>query len=481
MFVPAIAQQPDSPSNVSVSIDTVTRNLVVWTDESSVSGETYNIYFSDSPIVDVSAVGVVKAGRNVAEGVESFLHVLYTAQTSGPISYYYAVTSVSSSDEENVAVSGGVNATTSATENDAIATGMIALISTPVVLDGDISEFTSQTIPFVMDTTNSWVGGEVTDDTDLSGKCYLMVDADNLYFAANVTDEALVQNFTGFGTWNGDSYELHIGLYPLPGVLDHNQRFKRGPEPDYQFRLSINEETWLHVRWPGLADSGSPNHVVSYVDLVIAPRQGGYFMEAVIPLADLIADPFMQSHPGGADSLFVPEVGMVLPVDFTLNDADVDVYEGHEYFFWEGPSIPRPFESPQVWSQAIIALPQTLTVAVRSEDGRSSLPDNFTLSASFPNPFKTSSSASGFATAARSTGRTSIRYTLSQAENISLKIYNILGREVATLVQGRVPAGQHSVSWDGRNRFQNIVPTGMYFYRLQVGGSVKTRKLLLLK
>ncbi len=477
----ANAQQPDAPTGIAVAVDSLTRNLVTWIDEASASGETYNVYVSESPIVDIAATGVTKVGRDVAEGDQSFLHVLYTAQTSGPVSYYYAVTSVSALREENVAISPGSNATTNATENDAIATGMIALISTPVVIDGDIGEFTSQTIPFLMDDAHGWVEGDVTDDADLSAKAYVMVDSDNLYFAGDITDESLVQNFSGFGTWNGDSFELHVGLYPLPAKLDHNQRFKRASEPDYQFRLSPNEETWMHVPFPGRGDNQSPSHVVDYVEIAVAPRDGGYFLESRIPLQGLLDDPIMQGHPAGQDSLFVPELGMVLPIDFTLSDGDTEAYDGHRYYFWEGPDIPRPFQSPLVWSQAVIAEPQIATSVNSPEGRRITIPDNFALGANFPNPFVTAVSSSAINAPRASSGQTTIRYSLSQPESVSLKVFDILGREVVTLVQGRFQAGEHSISWNGRDRVQNLVAPGMYFYRLQVSGNVKTRKMLLLR
>lgn len=63
----------------------------------------------------------------------------------------------------------------------------------------------------------------------------------------------------------------------------------------------------------------------------------------------------------------------------------------------------------------------------------------------------------------------------------TLKIYNILGQEVVTLVDGDNEPGYYSVKWDGRNAKGVEVSSGVYFYRLEAGSFVKTRRMLFLK
>jgi len=71
---------------------------------------------------------------------------------------------------------------------------------------------------------------------------------------------------------------------------------------------------------------------------------------------------------------------------------------------------------------------------------------------------------------------TTISYSLSLDAWVTLKVYSTLGEEVATLVSDHQETGRHSVEWDATGQ-----PSGVYFYRLNAGGLVETRKLVLLR
>jgi len=100
-------------------------------------------------------------------------------------------------------------------------------------------------------------------------------------------------------------------------------------------------------------------------------------------------------------------------------------------------------------------------------DDRESTPDKMALSEAYPNPFNPN---------------TVIKYQLSTDSRTSLIIYDVLGREVATLANGMMAAGFHSETWNAQN-----CASGMYFARLVVTDAVgkqvyaKTAKLLLMK
>jgi sugar lactone lactonase YvrE len=88
-------------------------------------------------------------------------------------------------------------------------------------------------------------------------------------------------------------------------------------------------------------------------------------------------------------------------------------------------------------------------------------PLKYSLSQNYPNPFNP---------------ETIINYQLPARNNVSLKVYDLLGREVAELVNGEKSAGVYSVKFNGRN-----LSSGVYFYRIQAGNFSETKKLLLLK
>lgn len=76
---------------------------------------------------------------------------------------------------------------------------------------------------------------------------------------------------------------------------------------------------------------------------------------------------------------------------------------------------------------------------------------------------------------------TQIRYTLHQLANVQLKIYDILGREVKTLVNSEQSAGAYRIEWCGTNKFGAQVASRMYIYRIVAGEFVQTKKMMFLK
>ncbi len=94
------------------------------------------------------------------------------------------------------------------------------------------------------------------------------------------------------------------------------------------------------------------------------------------------------------------------------------------------------------------------------------LPIEFSLKQNYPNPFNAS---------------TLIRFDLPSNANAVLKIYNIRGQEIKTLVNGEQMAGRQSVRWDGKNAAGQPVSSGVYIYRIEAGRFSQTQKLILLQ
>jgi hypothetical protein len=76
---------------------------------------------------------------------------------------------------------------------------------------------------------------------------------------------------------------------------------------------------------------------------------------------------------------------------------------------------------------------------------------------------------------------TAISYSLADRARVTIQIYDVGGRLVRTLVDEENPAGSYKVTWDGANNAGQMVSSGIYFYRLEAGAFVRTRKMVLLK
>ncbi len=105
----------------------------------------------------------------------------------------------------------------------------------------------------------------------------------------------------------------------------------------------------------------------------------------------------------------------------------------------------------------------SLLVGVHDE---TNLPTEFALSQNYPNPFNPT---------------TVIEFALPKTCQVSLDVFDIIGRKVRTLVAGTLTAGRRQVIWDGSNTDGSAMASGVYFYRIKAGDYNETRKMLLLK
>ena len=88
------------------------------------------------------------------------------------------------------------------------------------------------------------------------------------------------------------------------------------------------------------------------------------------------------------------------------------------------------------------------------------------MSPNFPNPFNP---------------ETTLRYALPQSGSVKLTIYDMLGQEIRALVNEVQAPGMYTVLWNGRNDHGFAVASGLYFYRIEVGNFIQTRKMTLVR
>ncbi|MBD3384110.1 T9SS type A sorting domain-containing protein [candidate division KSB1 bacterium] len=97
---------------------------------------------------------------------------------------------------------------------------------------------------------------------------------------------------------------------------------------------------------------------------------------------------------------------------------------------------------------------------------KTELPSEYKLYPNFPNPFNP---------------QTTITFTIPRAERVTLKIYNLNGRLVTTLIDQKMSAGRHAVRWSGMNQSRQMAANGVYLYTLEAGAFKETKKMTFIK
>ena len=147
---------------------------------------------------------------------------------------------------------------------------------------------------------------------------------------------------------------------------------------------------------------------------------------------------------------YVLDYGIYGEWDYKYAMAYTVLFNGDKYHMW--------YDSHEWFKSGAIGYATSLPVSVEKEI---SIPDIFELSQNYPNPFNPS---------------TTLKYEIPKESYITLKVYDILGREVAILVNEQQKAGYYEVDWNAVNN-----SSGVYFYKIQAGQFVETKKMVLMK
>ena len=155
----------------------------------------------------------------------------------------------------------------------------------------------------------------------------------------------------------------------------------------------------------------------------------------------------------------------------------VDFYNTRDLDGWPPPEVPENVNQEELGNlglteaevDTIVAFLETLTdgyVPPAHRVASPNIPNGFALQQNYPNPFNP---------------ETEISFSLPEMMQVSLIVYNILGQEVRTLVNGEMHAGNHTIHWNGANNTGNPVASGVYFYRLNTESFDQTNKMVLMK
>lgn len=156
---------------------------------------------------------------------------------------------------------------------------------------------------------------------------------------------------------------------------------------------------------------------------------------------------------------------------FVVASVHDTLYEGDTVsllisFTPDTTSVPAYYDTLYILSNSIYSLTKVplsgiIEIPISVSQNVSDIPKNFGLSQNYPNPFNPT---------------TVINYQLPINSFVTLKVYDMLGRKVANLINARKNAGYYNVTFNGDH-----LPSGVYFYRFQAGSYIQTRKLVLLK
>ncbi|MFV1883418.1 MAG: T9SS type A sorting domain-containing protein [Balneola sp.] len=191
----------------------------------------------------------------------------------------------------------------------------------------------------------------------------------------------------------------------------------------------------------------------SYQDLLLSPGGFSGYSDAVI-------------FEGGAEADSLPDITLRNPNRSNgfgaLNGSKAGVGDLNEDGFYDIMMLSQAdYEDAFVSSRVYFFSPNSGIEPVNNED-ESINPFEYRLSQNYPNPFNPS---------------TNIEFRLGNSSRVTLKVYDILGREVATLINGELyNKGSHQARFDA-----SALASGIYLYRLEAGGFVQTRKMMLIK
>ncbi|MEM6646870.1 MAG: DUF4397 domain-containing protein, partial [Bacteroidota bacterium] len=299
--------------------------------------------------------------------------------------------------------------------------------------------------------------------------------------------------------WNNylrDQLQLYFGTYDVDFVTGSpNGLRSRGERPDYFLALQpyVSAESFARTGpvdgmmtrlWleEGLSTDGSVpdstyyynsfhdfEFLPAYEDMLDATGERiGYKMLIGISMADLIVDPDEEDAPftpPGDDEI------KFIPLSFNLIDKDDD-HIGGRGNSWEQPSTVIPWSTKpdaglaegdnSVADVGAVAIIGRNVINRTSSEDVDEIPGRFALEQNYPNPFNPT---------------TSIRFELPATRDVTLTVYNVLGQQVTTLIDGaQLGRGTHRATFDARN-----LASGLYVYRLQAGSDIATRTMMLVK
>ena len=371
-----------------------------------------------------------------------------------------------------------------------------------VVVDGEIDDWQNAAF-FGMGPHSplfTEIQGVPSSPNDFSGYVGYQMDDENLYVLTRVRDggNAMIETQDEPNlAFNYDHLSFYLGAYDIGNAA--GSPHVEGLDDGLEFYDPVTEDTIAATRTYRIAPDvdnvestlGADYQMLvraldyagigidpqtyngAYVDTTIQgtevatafiDEEGGYTLEWKIPFTSLagnIAKP-SREFSNFEWPMFSPEDGQVVVWDADITDRDDDTGALNTYL--------RAGNLPALWRDSKSFMMRgkvTLTTdnPVSNEDEiieqLGELPTSIALKQNYPNPFNPT---------------TNIEFALQSRNDVRISVYNMLGQEIAVLVDGTLSAGTHTVSFNATS-----LSSGIYFYTLQSGAETITRKMTLIK
>jgi len=420
-----------------------------WIDN-TLGAEKYNIYMSKvGPITNLSASDVVRISTDIGHGLQSYGYRPYTSNGDS-VTLYFAITSVFNGAESplrSVCRKGPIKVKSTPT----LKIQYVKDFAASFVLDGTDDEFVPYKSHLIKPQSaggpEAWSPTVEADTLDTNFRITMIIDDHYLYISADVDDDD-INTVSTYQTWQGDGLEFYMGLYDLRTMNAwHGKNFTNA---NGDVRIGWN--TLNQMTTDGSAVKAWPG--VTYALYQKLFGTSGYIVEARLTLDSLAA----------GNAFGAVTNGLLFPLKIDLNDIDpvVDHDSSRSQILQVGNNpfgtktdLDQEWVRPHTWGIAeVIGGPTAVKTSPTS-------PYEYKLFENYPNPFNPS---------------TTIQYTLKEKGNTILKVFNLLGQEVAMLVNEDQAVGSHSVTFNA-----NRLSSGVYFYTIESGTFRQSKKMLLLK
>lgn len=387
--------------------------------------------------------------REYTSGKESVFYLFYESNQNGNIDIYYLKYFVDKTFSQPIPF-----AVSSVNEKD-LETGTMN-----VVWQSADTIFNSR-----LNSNFNWTQPDVID----SGNCYLPV----------ISNEDL---FISWLKSSNDSFKIHFKEWDFQNYQwsDDSLLFDKGSSSNITFGNISNQAYLPILSWQNVKDSTSQiffwnvsgNREILKLDtfLNLNKHEPSHFITSIpineswaeYPLTVFVLDTAGRNQIMGNDYFIYSTNFQNLSGNSFINRKP-ELFEGEWYGYYLKVYLVWESFQNNHWQLKMRSISFNLSSV---KDEQMKFISDFELFQNYPNPFNLS---------------TNIEYHLSHSSKVELRIFDILGKEVNTIVNKRQSAGNYRIQWDGKDKKGNDVANGLYLYFLKTDNLIKSKKMLLIK